>query len=68
MNSADNGLVITRRLRVVLAEDAAVLRDGTVELLTARQCEVVATAGTAPELLAAVAEHPPAEARPSTRR
>ncbi|GAA1824919.1 LuxR C-terminal-related transcriptional regulator [Actinomadura chokoriensis] len=47
------------RLRVVLAEDSVVLRDGMVELLGARECEVVATAGTAPELLAAVAGHRP---------
>ncbi|MGW1185008.1 response regulator transcription factor [Streptomyces drozdowiczii] len=48
-----------RRLRVVLAEDSVVLRDGMVELLGARGCEVVATAGTAPALIAAVAEHRP---------
>jgi DNA-binding NarL/FixJ family response regulator len=44
---------------VVLAEDSVVLRDGMVELLGVRGCEVVATAGTAPELLAGVAEHRP---------
>jgi CheY-like chemotaxis protein len=55
----DNGVVINRRLRVVLAEASVVLRDGMVELLGARGCEVAATAGTAPELLAAVAEHRP---------
>nr|WP_181795106.1 response regulator transcription factor [Streptomyces sp. WELS2] len=51
--------MIDRHLRVVLAEDSVVLRDGMVELLGARGCEVVATAGTAPELLAEVAEHRP---------
>ncbi|WEB38128.1 response regulator transcription factor [Streptomyces yunnanensis] len=51
--------MINRNLRVVLAEDSVVLRDGMVELLSARGCEVVATAGTAPELLAAVVEHRP---------
>ncbi|CAL9442832.1 Oxygen regulatory protein NreC [Streptomyces sp. enrichment culture] len=51
--------VINRHLRVVLAEDSVILRDGMVELLGARGCEVVATAGTAPELLAEVAEHRP---------
>ncbi|WP_077801864.1 response regulator transcription factor [Streptomyces sp. JHA26] len=51
--------MIDRRLRVVLAEDSVVLRDGMVELLGARGCEVVATAGTAPGLLAAVVEHRP---------
>lgn len=51
--------MIDRQLRVVLAEDSVILRDGMVELLGARGCEVVATAGTAPELIAAVAEHRP---------
>ncbi|MFJ2953478.1 LuxR C-terminal-related transcriptional regulator [Streptomyces sp. NPDC087270] len=48
-----------RRLRVVLAEDSVVLRDGMVELLGARGCEVVAAVGTAPGLLAAVVDHRP---------
>ncbi|MEV7773865.1 response regulator transcription factor [Kitasatospora sp. NPDC086791] len=48
-----------KQLRVVLAEDSVILRDGMVELLTARGCVVVATAGTAPELVAAVTEHRP---------
>lgn len=56
---ADNGRMNDRCLRVVLAEDSVVLRDGMVELLGARGCEVVATAGTAPALIAAVAEHRP---------
>ncbi|MFH9607213.1 LuxR C-terminal-related transcriptional regulator [Streptomyces sp. NPDC017448] len=51
--------MIEKRLRVVLAEDSVVLRDGMVELLGARGCDVVATAGTAPELLAGVAEFRP---------
>ncbi|MEU3571450.1 response regulator transcription factor [Kitasatospora sp. NPDC036755] len=51
--------MIDKQLRVVLAEDSVILRDGMVELLTARGCAVVATAGTAPDLLAAVAEHRP---------
>ncbi|MFJ2024537.1 response regulator [Streptomyces sp. NPDC087897] len=51
--------MIEKRLRVVLAEDSVVLRDGMVELLGARGCDVVATAGAAPELLAAVAEFRP---------
>ncbi|WP_407548663.1 response regulator transcription factor [Streptomyces sp. Pv4-95] len=46
-------------LRVVLAEDSVILREGMVELLGARGCEVAATAGTPGELLAAVAEHRP---------
>ncbi|MFD2010942.1 response regulator transcription factor [Streptomyces narbonensis] len=48
-----------RDLRVVLAEDSVILRDGMVELLTARGCRVVATAGTPDELLAAVEHHRP---------
>ncbi|MFJ8431343.1 response regulator transcription factor [Kitasatospora sp. NPDC094019] len=51
--------MIDKRLRVVLAEDSVILREGMVELLGARGCEVVATVGTAPELVAAVAEHRP---------
>ncbi|MEU4114116.1 response regulator transcription factor [Kitasatospora sp. NPDC028055] len=51
--------MIDKQLRVVLAEDSVILREGMVELLTARGCAVVATAGTAPELVAAVTEHRP---------
>jgi DNA-binding NarL/FixJ family response regulator len=51
--------VSNRRLRVVLAEDSVILRDGMAELLEGRGCEVVATAGTAPGLIAAVIEHRP---------
>ncbi|MFJ7204620.1 response regulator [Streptomyces sp. NPDC098789] len=46
-------------MRVVIAEDSVILREGMVELLTARGCDIVATAGDADELLAAVAEHAP---------
>ena len=55
----DNGLMTDPLLRVVLAEDSVILREGMVELLGARGCEVAATAGTPGELLAAVAEHRP---------
>lgn len=51
--------MVERSLRVVLAEDSVVLRDGMVELLSARGCAVVASVGTAEDLLAAVAEHGP---------
>ncbi|MEW2418160.1 response regulator transcription factor [Streptomyces sp. NPDC046866] len=51
--------MIDRCVRVVLAEDSVVLRDGMVELLGARGCEVAAAVGTAAELLDAVAEHRP---------
>lgn len=46
-------------LRVVIAEDSALLRDGLVQLLGLRGVEVVAAVEDAPALLAAVAEHRP---------
>jgi DNA-binding NarL/FixJ family response regulator len=46
-------------LRVVLAEDSVILRDGMVELLAARGCDVVAAVGTAEDLLSAVNAHSP---------
>ncbi|MFI5530074.1 LuxR C-terminal-related transcriptional regulator [Kitasatospora sp. NPDC051853] len=48
-----------RALRVVLAEDSVILREGMVELLRARGCEVLEAVGTVPELTAAVAAHDP---------
>ena len=46
-------------LRVVIAEDAAILRDGLAHLLALRGHEVVAAVGDAPALHTAVAEHRP---------
>jgi DNA-binding NarL/FixJ family response regulator len=46
-------------MRVVLAEDAAVLREGLARLLTDRGHEVGAAVADAEALLAAVIEHPP---------
>ncbi len=46
-------------MRIVIAEDAAVLRDGLVQLLTDRGHEVPAAVADAEGLLAAVAEHQP---------
>jgi DNA-binding NarL/FixJ family response regulator len=46
-------------MRVVIAEDAAVLRDGLVHLLTDRGHMVPAAVADAVSLLAAVAEHRP---------
>ncbi|MGV0096617.1 response regulator [Streptomyces californicus] len=46
-------------MRVVIAEDSVILREGMVELLTARGCDVVATVGDGDGLLAAVATHVP---------
>ena len=43
-------------MRVVLAEDLALLRDGLIRLLTAHGCEVVAAVADAPSLEAALAE------------
>ena len=49
-----------RALRVVLAEDNYLVREGTRQVLEAGDgVTVVATAGDAEELLAAVAEHLP---------
>jgi DNA-binding NarL/FixJ family response regulator len=46
-------------MRIVIAEDAAVLRDGLVELLTRRGHHVVAAVADGDALRAAVAEHHP---------
>ncbi|MDI2124846.1 response regulator [Yinghuangia seranimata] len=46
-------------MRIVIAEDAAVLRDGLVQLLTDRGYEVPAAVPDADGLLAAVDEHRP---------
>jgi DNA-binding NarL/FixJ family response regulator len=46
-------------MRVVIAEDSAVFRDGLVRLLEDRGHEIVAAVGDADALLAAVAEHAP---------
>ncbi|WP_189185439.1 response regulator transcription factor [Streptomyces albiflavescens] len=46
-------------MRVVIAEDSALLRDGLVQLLQLRGVEVAAAVGDADALLAAVAEHRP---------
>ena len=46
-------------MRVVIAEDSAVFRDGLVRLLEDRGHEVVAAVGDAAALLAAVTEHTP---------
>jgi DNA-binding NarL/FixJ family response regulator len=46
-------------VRVVIAEDNALLRQGLVLLLTSAGHEVVAAAGTGPEVLPALLEHRP---------
>ena len=46
-------------MRVVIAEDLALLREGLVGLLTEARYEVVAAVGDAPALLEAVREHRP---------
>ena len=46
-------------MRVVIAEDSALLRDGLAQLLQLRGVEVAAAVGDADALLAAVAEHRP---------
>jgi DNA-binding NarL/FixJ family response regulator len=46
-------------MRIVIADDAAILREGLAHLLTARGHEVVAAVGDPQGLRAAVAEHRP---------
>ncbi len=46
-------------LRIVIAEDAAIMRDGLTQTLARRGHEVVASVGNAVELLRAVALHQP---------
>jgi DNA-binding NarL/FixJ family response regulator len=46
-------------VRVVLAEDLTLLRDGLIRLLTAYRHEVVAAVDNGPALLAALVEHRP---------
>lgn len=46
-------------MRVVLAEDHALLRDGLTRLLTAHGCEVVVAVDNGPALLPALVEHRP---------
>ncbi len=46
-------------MRIVIAEDSAVIRAGLVEILADRGHEVIAAVGNADDLLAAVAEHHP---------
>jgi DNA-binding NarL/FixJ family response regulator len=48
-----------RLMRIVIAEDSAVLRAGLTEILADRGCEVTAAVGDAEALRAAVAEHRP---------
>jgi DNA-binding NarL/FixJ family response regulator len=46
-------------MRIVIAEDSAVMRAGLAEILADSDHEVVAAVGNADDLLAAVAEHRP---------
>ena len=46
-------------MRVVLAEDSVLLREGLVRLLEEAGCQVVAAVGDGPALVDAVAEHAP---------
>lgn len=46
-------------MRLVVAEDSALFREGLVRLLVEKGHEVVSAVGDAPALVAAVAEHSP---------
>ena len=50
---------MARELRIVLAEDAAIMRDGLTQTLTRRGHDVVAAVGDADALLGAIAQHKP---------
>lgn len=46
-------------MRVVIADDSVLLREGIARLLTDAGCNVVSRVGSGPELVAAVVEHKP---------
>ncbi|MDT7684271.1 MAG: hypothetical protein QOG57_4581 [Pseudonocardiales bacterium] len=46
-------------MRVVLAEDSVLLREGLIRLIEEAGCQVVAAVGDGPALVTAVAEHAP---------
>ncbi|MDT7607671.1 MAG: hypothetical protein QOG96_2174 [Pseudonocardiales bacterium] len=46
-------------MRVVLAEDSVLLREGLIRLIEEAGCQVVAAVGDGPSLVTAVAEHVP---------
>jgi DNA-binding NarL/FixJ family response regulator len=46
-------------MRVVIADDAVLLREGLARILTAEGFEVVATVGSGPDLVAAAGDHAP---------
>ena len=50
---------ISRQLRVVLADDSVLLREGLIRLLEEAGCAVVAAVGDGEALVAAVVEHRP---------
>jgi CheY-like chemotaxis protein len=50
---------VPERLRIVIAEDAAIMRDGLTQTLTRRGHEVVAAVADAEALLRAIDEHQP---------
>src|SRR5580704_8814357 len=59
MAGSEGGRGGGRPMRVVIAEDAALFREGLARLITDRGHEVVAAVGDADALLEAVAEHDP---------
>jgi DNA-binding NarL/FixJ family response regulator len=59
MAASEDGREAGRPVRVVIAEDAALFREGLARLIADRGHEVVAAVGDADALLAAVAQHRP---------
>src|ERR1700733_13839650 len=68
MAGSEGGRGGGRPMRVVIAEDAALFREGLARLITDRGHEVVAAVGDADALLQAVAEHDPDVAVVDIRR
>lgn len=59
MTTTGGGLVDTPTMRIVIADDAVLLREGLVRLLTENGHEVVAAVGNGDALVAAVVTHRP---------
>jgi len=51
--------VTSGRLRVVVADDSMLLREGLIRLLGEAECDVVAAVGDAPSLITAITQHRP---------
>ena len=57
--AAETGVDGRPKMRIAIAEDSVILRDGLVELLTSRGHEVLAAVGDGEALQQAIAANPP---------